>query len=55
MTMPAMIAYFEPGSGSLLLQVLVGGTAGLVVFARYLWESAAFRRRRHDNHDNDVP
>ena len=38
--MSALLAYFDPGSGSLLLQVLVGGSAGLFVFARYLWESA---------------
>jgi len=38
--MSALLAYFDPGSGSLLLQVLVGGSAGLVVFAKYLWESA---------------
>jgi len=38
--MSALLAYFDPGSGSLLLQVLVGGSAGLIVFARYLWESA---------------
>jgi hypothetical protein len=37
--MSAMLAYFDPGSGSLFLQMLVGGSAGLFVFARYLWES----------------
>lgn len=38
--MNALLAYFDPGSGSLLLQVLVGGSAGLFVFARYVWELA---------------
>jgi len=47
--MSVTLAYFDPGSGSLLMQVIVGGTAGLVVFARYLWDSAAFRRRHHDD------
>ena len=37
--MSALLAYFDPGSGSLLLQLLVGGSAGLLVFVRYLWES----------------
>ncbi len=42
-----VLAYFDPGSGSLLMQALVGGTAGLVVFAKYLWDSApAFFRAR---------
>lgn len=38
--MSIVIAYFDPGAGSLLMQALVGGTAGLLVFGRYLWESA---------------
>jgi hypothetical protein len=42
-----LVAYFDPGSGSLLMQALVGGTAGLIVFARYLWEAdpSLFRGR----------
>ncbi|MCY2962606.1 MAG: hypothetical protein NT069_02965 [Planctomycetota bacterium] len=32
------LGYFDPGSGSMLVQVLVGGVAGALVFARYLWE-----------------
>ena len=36
-------AYFDPGSGSLVLQAVVGGAAGLVVFAKYLWTTAAPR------------
>lgn len=34
-------AYFDPGSGSLVLQAVVGGAAGLFVFAKYLWTTAA--------------
>ena len=34
-----IVAYFDPGSGSLVLQAIVGGTAGLVVFAKYMWET----------------
>ena len=33
-----MLAYYDPGAGSLFLQMLVGGAAGLMVFAKYLWE-----------------
>ena len=40
------LAYFDPGSGSLFLQVLLGGTAGLIVFAKYLWEQAPAWLRR---------
>ena len=53
--MPALFAYFDPGSGSLLLQAIVGGTAGLVVFARYLWESAPSLLRSRNVKDASKP
>lgn len=43
--MTTVLAYFDPGSGSLLLQVLLGGAAGLLVFVKYLWGTAASRWR----------
>jgi hypothetical protein len=46
--MPGLLAYFDPGSGSMLLQAIVGGTAGLLVFARYLWEAAPLARRSRE-------
>jgi hypothetical protein len=33
------IAYLDPGTGSMLLQAIVGGSAGLFVFLRHLWRS----------------
>lgn len=33
-------AYFDPGSGSLVMQALIGGTAGLFVLAKYVWTAA---------------
>ncbi len=41
--MTPLLAYFDPGSGSLVLQAVVGGAAGLMVFAKYLWTTAAPR------------
>jgi hypothetical protein len=35
-----IVAYFDPGSASLVMQAVVGGSAGLFVFAKYLWKSA---------------
>lgn len=35
----APLAYFDPGAGSLLLQALVGGGAGVLVLGRYLWNT----------------
>ena len=31
-------AYLDPGSGSMLLQLLLGGTAGVVVIVKLYWE-----------------
>jgi hypothetical protein len=39
------LAYLDPGAGSLLLQALVGGSAGLFVFARYVWSTYVFPTR----------
>lgn len=46
--MSPVLAYFNPGSGSLVLQAVVGGTAGLLVLGNYLWALVAdrFRRRK---------
>lgn len=33
-----LLGYFDPGSGSILLQLLVGGSASILVFGRYLWQ-----------------
>jgi hypothetical protein len=30
-------AYVDPGSGSMLLQLLLGGVAGAVVLVKYYW------------------
>jgi hypothetical protein len=44
LVMIALLAYFDPGSGSLLLQALLGGSAGLLVFAKYVWDSLRARQ-----------
>jgi hypothetical protein len=46
--MIAILAYFDPGPGSLLVQAVVGGLAGLAVFGTYLWNAAMDRLRHHD-------
>ncbi|MFM8286575.1 MAG: hypothetical protein ACKOGA_07600 [Planctomycetaceae bacterium] len=33
-----LVAYFDPGSGSMLVHLLVGGGAGLWVLGKYLLE-----------------
>ena len=34
---PATFAYLDPGSGSMLLQLVLGGLAGLAVIAKLYW------------------
>lgn len=45
--MTPLLAYMDPGTGSMLLQLLVGGTAGLAVVGRHLWQSVVERLHRH--------
>jgi hypothetical protein len=52
--MSSLLAYFDPGSGSLVMQALVGGTAGLIVFGKYLWNSA-FSKPDHPQRSVAVP
>ena len=35
---PAALAYLDPGSGSMLLQLVLGGLAGLAVIAKLYWQ-----------------
>ncbi len=32
------LAYMDPGTGSLFLQLLLGGVAGLAVFVKLFWQ-----------------
>jgi hypothetical protein len=34
---PAMLSYLDAGSGSMLLQLLLGGAAAMAVGARFYW------------------
>lgn len=51
-----IFAYFDPGPGSLLVQALVGGAAGLIVFGKYVWNSAfgILRKSKSKNPGADV-
>ena len=41
-------AYLDPGSGSMLLQILLGGTAAVGVIGRLYWNRIAALFRRKD-------
>lgn len=38
------LAYLDPGTGSMLLQAIVGGSAGLFVLARHVWRSFRYAK-----------
>lgn len=38
------LAYLDPGTGSMLLQAIVGGSAGLYVLARHIWRSFRYSK-----------
>jgi hypothetical protein len=44
--MSPILAYFDPGAGSLLLQALLGGAGGLLVAVRYAWSRVMMQRAR---------
>lgn len=46
--MSTMLAYMDPGSGSMLLQLIVGGSAGLAVFGRYVWQAMVGRLHQRE-------
>jgi hypothetical protein len=40
-----IIAYIDPGAGGMLMQLLLGGVAGVLVVLRLFWDR--IRGRRH--------
>ena len=51
----AAFAYLDPTSGSMLLQVLLGGFAGLAVAARLIWRRISGRSKRPAPVDEQPP
>ena len=49
------IAYLDPGSSSLVLQAIVGGAAGLLVFAKYMWDTLPTMRKRKASEEFPAP
>jgi hypothetical protein len=53
-----MLAYLDPGTGSLILQVLVGGVAGALVTVKLWWArvTSIFRRKPgKETPESEVP
>jgi len=45
--MNLVLGYFDPSGGSMLIQAIMGGFGGIIVFGRYLWMQYF---RAHPNH-----
>jgi hypothetical protein len=45
------LAYLDPGSGSMMLQLLLGGVVGIAAILKLYWNAIAglFRRKKHQN------
>ena len=49
--MEPILAYIDPGAGSLLIQLLIGGLAGLAALIKFRWNriKAAFSRKPQED------
>jgi hypothetical protein len=50
----SILAYLDPGSGSMILQMIAGGTAAIAVSAKLYWRRVLkfFRIRKDDEQDD---
>ena len=50
------VAYLDPGTGSMLLQVILGGVAAVGVAVKLYWHKlrAAFGMARKDNSEDEI-
>jgi hypothetical protein len=53
--MTSVLAYLDPGSGSMILQILAGGVAAVGVAAKMYWRRLTrFLRLRRDKPEDDT-
>ena len=53
--MKFVLGYIDAGSGSLLVQLLVGGLAGAGAFLKFRWHEVRSRFRPTGNSTEDAP
>jgi len=53
-TAATTLAYLDPGSGSMILQMIAGGTAAIAVSAKLYWRRVAkfLRIRKYDDDES---
>jgi hypothetical protein len=49
------LAYLDPGSGSMMLQLLLGGIVGVAAIAKLYWHSLTGILRRKKQQDDSTP
>jgi hypothetical protein len=50
---PCLILYIDPGTGSLLLQIIAGGVIASAVFFKRIWYSIFSVFKRKDDSDDE--
>ncbi len=50
-----LLAYLDPGSGSMILQILAGGLAAVAVVARLYWDRMLKFLRIRKSEDESAP
>jgi len=49
------LAYLDPGSGSMMLQLLLGGVVGILAILKLYWNTFTGLFRRKNHQDNSTP
>lgn len=53
--MEFVFAYLDAGSGALILQLIVGGAAGVAAFVRYRWHRLTGRSKGQPEPESAAP
>lgn len=52
--LPKALTYLDPGSGSIIIQLILAALLGISVFVRVQWSKIkSFFGRKDSNHDDD--
>jgi hypothetical protein len=52
--MDPVLAYIDPGAGSLLIQLLIGGLAGLAALIKFRWQRIRALFSKKPQEDSNV-
>jgi len=50
-----IFAYIDPGSGNIILQVILGGVGGIILFWKIIWDKIkSLFKKNDDNADSEI-